>query len=517
MTEAAHRSRGALTGLSRVLKNVLMNWAGYLASILIGFLVSPFVVHHLGNELYGVWSLIVSLTGYLGLLDLGVRGAVTRYVARFHTQGSDIDSSKLISSALAVFAGAGLLAIAISAGLAFLAMDRLLIPRELLSAARIVVCLAGVTVASSLVGGVFGGVVAGLQRFELTNLAETGVSVGRAISIVLALHWGKGIVTLGILQLLFSVAAGSVNLCISFKLYPKLHVGVSRLSSEHLRMIFSYGVYSFLLQAFVYLILYTDAVVIAAFLPITMVTFFAIAENLISYSKRLVGGMTTPMTPLASQLQARGGHEELRQVIIDWSRYATSLGLAIGITFLIRGSTFIGLWMGPAYTSLSGRVLQVLTIGLIPAASFSVPWAVTFGIGRHRALVPVYFIVAVTNLGLSIALIKPLGIVGVAWGTAVPELLVSVFFWPWYLQKVLRVPAWQFITQVWGRALLAMFPFALCTYGMERTWSASNVYVFFGQVGLAVLVGLFAFWLACVSRGDRQSYMGSLKTFLDLG
>ena len=514
MTEPILESPGALTGLSRVLKNVLMNWAGYLATILIGFFLSPFVVHHLGNALYGVWSLIVSLTGYLGLLDLGVRGAVTRYVARFHTQGSDVDSSKIISSALAVFTVAGLLATAISIGLAFFVVDRLRIPHELLFSARVVVCLAGITVASSLVGGVFGGVVAGLQRFELTNAAETGVSVGRAISIVLALRWGKGIITLGILQLLFSVAAGLVNLWISFKLYPKLQIGISRLSREHLRMIFSFGIYSFLLQAFVYLILYTDAVVIAAFLPVTMVTFFAIAENLISYSRRLVGGMSMPMTPLASQLEARGDHAELRQVIVNWSRYATSLGLAIGITFLIRGSTFIGLWMGPAYTSLSGRVLSVLTIGLISMASFSVPWAVSFGLERHRTLVPVYLIVAVANVGLSIALIKPLGIVGVAWGTVVPELLVAVFFWPWYLQKILRIPAWQFITQVWGRALGPMLPFALCTYGIERTWSARNVYVFFGQVGLAMLVGLCGFWFACVSKEDRRSYLGSLKTLL---
>ena len=40
------------------------------------------MVHHLGNTEYGMWTLLGSIVGYLGLLDFGVRGAVTWYVAR---------------------------------------------------------------------------------------------------------------------------------------------------------------------------------------------------------------------------------------------------------------------------------------------------------------------------------------------------------------------------------------------------------------------------------------------------
>jgi len=43
------------------------------------------VVWQLGNAGYGVWSVLTSLTGYLSRLDLGVRGAVTRDIASFHT------------------------------------------------------------------------------------------------------------------------------------------------------------------------------------------------------------------------------------------------------------------------------------------------------------------------------------------------------------------------------------------------------------------------------------------------
>src|SRR2546427_3011707 len=60
------------------LRNVLSNWGAFAFAAVVNFALAPVVVHALGDTAYGVWSLLVSLTGYLGLLDLGVRGAVTR-------------------------------------------------------------------------------------------------------------------------------------------------------------------------------------------------------------------------------------------------------------------------------------------------------------------------------------------------------------------------------------------------------------------------------------------------------
>jgi len=77
--------------LPSALRN-LSNWAGFACSSVTFFFLSPFVFHHLGNSAYGIWVLIGSLTGYLGLFNLGVRGALTRNVARFHN-GSQLPRS----------------------------------------------------------------------------------------------------------------------------------------------------------------------------------------------------------------------------------------------------------------------------------------------------------------------------------------------------------------------------------------------------------------------------------------
>ena len=172
---------------TRTWRNVLSNWGGYAFSILLGFFISPFVIHHLGDSLYGVWVLIMSLTGYLGLLDAGVRGAVTRYVAKFHAESHHEDTNRTASSALVIFSAAGLLSILISFGLAFGAIDHFKIPSQFHSAARIVLCLAGFTVAASFLGGVFGGILVALHRFDINNLIQVTGSAFRSLAIVLVL------------------------------------------------------------------------------------------------------------------------------------------------------------------------------------------------------------------------------------------------------------------------------------------------------------------------------------------
>ena len=61
-----------------VARNVVCNWAGTATHMIAGFVVAPFLVQQLGQSGYGQWVLIASVTGYLDLLDLGLRGSLGR-------------------------------------------------------------------------------------------------------------------------------------------------------------------------------------------------------------------------------------------------------------------------------------------------------------------------------------------------------------------------------------------------------------------------------------------------------
>src|SRR5260370_29592777 len=226
-------------GATRTIRNVAANWGGFAFSILVTFFLSPFVVRHLGNGAYGVWTLIGSLTGYLGLLDMGVRGAVTRYVARFHAQANHQQANETASSAMMIFSSAGLLAILISVALGALALNRLHVPEDLQAQARIVLLIAGVTVAISLVGGVFGGILVALQRFDLVNLIEIITSGLRALVIVFALRGGSGIAAWALIQLGAGLLSSLANAVLVVRLYPELRIRPSYAYRPPFKLIFS--------------------------------------------------------------------------------------------------------------------------------------------------------------------------------------------------------------------------------------------------------------------------------------
>src|ERR1017187_5631042 len=83
--------------------SVLWSWLGVMFSLVAGLLLSPYVIHHLGDERYGIWALVFSLVDYYSRVDFGFRSAVVKYVAHFRATGEMDRLETLISTGLVYF------------------------------------------------------------------------------------------------------------------------------------------------------------------------------------------------------------------------------------------------------------------------------------------------------------------------------------------------------------------------------------------------------------------------------
>lgn len=489
--------------LPTTVRNVISNWGGFAFSTIVNFFLAPFVVRHLGNSLYGISVLIMSLTGYLGLLDLGVRGAMTRYIAKFHARGEHEEAGRFTSAALGVFGALGLLAVLISAMLAARA-DSFSIPGMSVGRMRILLLLGGLNVATSLISGIFSGIPMALQRFDHVNVIAVLSTIFRAVFIVLALSAGGGLIALVSIQLVYTVTAIGASAWVSLRLYPQLRVRIADLQKEYIWLILSFSAFSFTLLVFDTGIMYLNSVVLGAFQSANLVTFFWIAASLVNYSRTLIAGISKTSTPEASALEAKGDAPGLRRALLNGASYATLVILPIAVTFALRGKSFIGLWMGPEYADLSGRVLWILTIGLALSAGNQVALATVLGISKHRAVGPAFLLQAVCIFAASLATVRTWGAVGVAWGTTLPYVAVSLFFWPWYLRQSLGVSIRGYLFSIWVKPALTIAPFALFTYAIDRFWPAPNLAFFFLQTGAILPAAVLGFWYLYLTREHRQ-------------
>src|ERR1700737_159025 len=92
----------------QIVKNVGSSWFALGVDVVVGVLLSPFILHRLGDTAFGVWVLIFSITGYYGLFDLGIRSSIVRYVSKFSATKSTDEIAKLINTSLFSYTGIGI-------------------------------------------------------------------------------------------------------------------------------------------------------------------------------------------------------------------------------------------------------------------------------------------------------------------------------------------------------------------------------------------------------------------------
>jgi O-antigen/teichoic acid export membrane protein len=187
--------------------------------------------------------------------------------------------------------------------------------------------------------------------------------------------------------------------------------------------------------------------------------------------------------------------------------------LPVVVSFLVRGPTFIRLWMGPEYGGPAGEVLRILALGLCVFTGYHVLVSNIVALNLHRGLVAPFVVEAIANLSLSVVLGAYMGVDGVAWGTTLPRVALAVGFAPWFVRRKLGMGVREYATHVWVRPLASMIPFGVASALIERWWPASNLVVFFTQVGVALPLAALGAWVVGLESGERQKIVAVLREY----
>ena len=482
----AGRSSGLELRVRHIARNVLFNWFGMISNLAVAFFLMPFIIHRLGNVAYGVWVLAVGVMAYLGLLDLGMQSAVLRFVSKGHTQNDHQGASEAISAALWVRLQISALILLLSVGLAAVFPLVFKVPAELAGDARKAIFLIGVTTAITMSVGVVAGVLSALNRYDLQNYLSMVQTAVRVIGVVAVLRTGHGIIAIAVCELIAVLVYNALLVWVAHRLYPQLQILLNKPKRETLKRIWTYSSYAFLTTVAVQLIYQTDTIVVGKFVSVAAVTYYAIAYSLCAYTSQAINSMGATFVPAASTYEAAGDTNSLLMLYKNGTRATLAVSLPILITLMVRGRSFIGLWMGPQYSHSSGTVLIILCSALLFAFANRTAQAIAFGVEKHKMSAIWAIGEGVTNLALSIVLGRRYGIYGVAIGTMVPSLIVHLVLWPGYISKLVGLSYSEVVWKVWTPVYLSSIPFAIATYAVNVLFPAHHLTVFFLQV-IAVL------------------------------
>lgn len=423
----------------KVLINIFANLTNLGVIILLAFFVSPILVHRLGNELYGVWTLIVQITGYFTVLDLGVNTAIVRFISKYTAQQAPHKANEIYNTSIVFFLIVSLIVIVITIVFGMFFADFFALKSISRVYAYTIFCLVGIDIAGNLLFGVLAATLNGLQEFLTMNGISTLVAILKNAIIVIMLFQGYRLFTLAMILLGTDVIRFGAYYVLLRKKYPSFYLDRTLCHTATIKQIFNYSMYSFVMAIARRIIFLSDSIVIGRMLNVHEVTFFAIPATLIEYLGKIVEALTNTFVPVISSHEAVGKHDKNADIYLIITKYLLGLTLPVLFVLLTVGNDFIGIWMGAEYGARSVWVLRILVVGYMFSYAQWVAYGVLVGTSKHRFLAYVMSLEAVANLGLSVLWARKYGIEGVALGTTIPLVLVNIFVVPVYTCHVMHL------------------------------------------------------------------------------
>ncbi len=469
---------------TRAFINIASSWGGLGTSIAVGFFLSPFILHHLGDDAFGLWILIYSFTGYYGIFDFGIRSSLVRYVSKFQATGDKEDLARLVNTNLFIYSCIGLVLV-VPTVIGSFYVDRLFrIPPAFLRDARLLFLIVGFSLALGFPMGIADGILEGMQRFYLTNWTNTVGMLTRAVLIVYVLRRGFGLLSVALITVTLPLITSAIRGVMAQRLLV-LPFGWKYVSRDSLRQVAKYSSVTFILIVAGRLRFKTDAVIIGTFLSAAAVTHFSIGARLVDYAGETVSSLAQIFTPMSSHFHTIGDYAQLRRIFITGNRACALVMLPMTVTMIVMGKSVIEAWVGPRYVSS----YIVLLIVLIPTTFYhmqSTSNRMLFGMSLHKSLAYVVLMEGIANVILSIVLVRVLGIVGDALGTAIPLLCTALVFLPRHMCRQLGVPVRKFLWEAYFYPVLFCIPMFFVLVVMQRSHYAHR----YPQLLLNLLVGV---------------------------
>jgi O-antigen/teichoic acid export membrane protein len=497
-----------LFSMSTIVKNVTSNWAGLAVGMIIAFVLGPLTVRSLGNTYYGVWTLLMQLTGYLWLFDFGVRESVVKYVSQYHASDDQDSVNTTVNTAITLYGCVSLGALVLAVILAGILPYAFNIPEEASRTARLTALLSGATIAQAFVFNVFVGVLMGLQKFYVLSRLGLLFGILRGFVLYLLLTNGFGIIALALLQFSATLIQNLVIYWFCRRSLPYLSLQPSWPQRAEALKLLHYGKFVLLSNLGDKVVFATNTIVIGVFMPISALTYFAIAGNLIELLRSVITSMASIFNPLSSSLEARNETKALGAVVTNGARAAMIVGLPACIGFFLLGESFIELWMGPEYAPQASQVLLILTAGHMIGLPYYTLSGVLYGLSRHRVIAYSRLIEGAINLTLSVVLVQQYGLAGVAIGTAAPQILMVAAILPRLLSQWVPINLRDYYLSTYVRPLAASLPFWAVCWWIAHVVRPANFLTFF----VAITAGLVAYvvpcWLVVFSASERAMLAG---------
>jgi O-antigen/teichoic acid export membrane protein len=445
-------------------------------TLAVGLVATPHLVRWLTPARFGAVRVLAEWSGYLGLLELGLGGALQPMLARALGAGDEPALRRAVGVGVRAYLKVTVLAVA--AGLALApAIDRLALrPQD-----RAIPGLAADLRGAWLVGLIgflplglvpFRALVDAGQRGDRINLLLTGQALLITAAALALARAGAGITGQALATAVGVLPAPVALAWIASRRHPGLLAAAraARPGPGDRRALRRLGAATLLVSLGGRVGLLTDSIVVGRLLGLEAAAALFVTQRLAVLFQAQLQGLGGACWAGLAELHARGARAAFNGRLVELTRLVAVLGVAGLGPIVAYNRPFVALWMGarpgrPAYAGDAVIAAAAANAWLLAVVSL---WGWCFtGTGQIRRLVAPALVGAAVNLAASVALARALGPVGPLLGTTVAMLGVSLWWVPLELRRAFGTPPGAL-----ARALAAPLAAGL-PYGLGLRWLAA--------------------------------------------
>jgi O-antigen/teichoic acid export membrane protein len=420
--------------------NALYSMVEYIAQPLSMLVAAPFLVHKLGLQQYGVWMLVSSVLGSMGILSTGFGDATVKYVSAYRGQNNLAGVESTIRATLTINGVLGtLFGMLVWFSSAYSVNHIFKIEAALHTPCIEALRISAVILAVRSVESVFVSTLRAFERYGPPVKLNVFLRAMVVVSAVVFAAVGNGVVAIMGATLFWSALVVALQAIAARRVIGRLNL-FPTFERTALGEVLSFGCFSWLQALAGVVFSYADRFLVAAMLGTTPVAIYVLCVQVAQPIHGLAAAGFNFVFPHISSRHGAGETHGPRRVFRRSLLTSLALSLALALPVVMLAKPILRLWMGKQVADEGHLVLALLAVAYALMALNVVPHYALLAFGRVRLIAGLNLSSGIFLTLLMALLVPAFGLAGAATGRIVYSLLLAI---PYLLasRKVFRAQA----------------------------------------------------------------------------
>ncbi|CAM3209053.1 oligosaccharide flippase family protein [Vibrio rarus] len=425
----------------QVSKNIAINFFSFLCNVLVGILLTPYLVSKLGVVAYGLIPMAMIFTDYINVITQSITSSINRLLTVAIEKKQYTDAKIIFSTALSLMTMFAIFQF-ILVYYPILNLDKVIsIPDNILKDAKNLFILVFANFSLSLVTSVLSVSMYATNRLDIMQSLQIVRAISRVLFIViLFLYWEVSLTAIGIASVISGIVVIIMTLIISRRLTPELKYNLSCFDLGKFKEISAFGGWILVNQLGFLLLSKVDLIILNRYVGLYEAGVYSAIMQIINVVKSFAlvfAGVTGPMVMIYF---ANQDNDKIISVTKTFIGFLT-LSIAVSIAVVVMNSySLMEYWLGETYSE-HGQLLSYMLMSILLSLGMLPIFSVNVAIGKVK--IPALFSLFCGLLGLTIsyytANYTQLGVYSVVLGTFISLTLKNAIFSPLYVSQCLGI------------------------------------------------------------------------------